>query len=157
MTPQGSLRYENNGDHPVIELTKVSETLYVPLAGRIYASQKHPDILFDKAALSVANRLPEIIKAMEGQTEYTYLASAVRSRNSDRHIKRFLRLNPEAMIINVGCGLETAFHSNDNESALWFELDLPEVLKLRSQYFPESARDRYLPFSMFDETWIKTV
>ncbi len=40
------------------ELTTVSETLYVPLLGRIYASTHCPDILYDQKALDIMKQLP---------------------------------------------------------------------------------------------------
>jgi len=43
-------------------LTTVSETLYIPLLGRIYASRHHPDILCDEMALSISNELPKKAK-----------------------------------------------------------------------------------------------
>ena len=139
------------------KLTAVSETLYVPLLGRIYASLHHPEILYDKKSLSIADQLPAVIKNMSGQNEYTLLASAVRSRNMDYYLKAFLSENPDGVIVNIGCGLETSFYRNDNGNSLWFELDLPEVLTLREKYFPEERRDRYLWFSMFDYEWIEAV
>ena len=68
------------------ELSTVSETLYVPLMGRIYASEHHLEILYDKNALAVMSRRPENIREMPGQSEYTYLASAVRSKNVDHYV-----------------------------------------------------------------------
>ncbi|HPF87493.1 MAG TPA: class I SAM-dependent methyltransferase [Candidatus Limiplasma sp.] len=138
-------------------LTTVSDTLYIPLLGRIYTTKHYPDILRDDAALAIYDTLEPRIKAMPGQTEYASLASAVRSMNMDRILCSFLSRHPDGAIVNLGCGLETLYQRNDNGEALWFELDLPEVLALRSQYFPESKRDRYLPYSMFDPQWMDIV
>ena len=139
------------------ELTTVSETLYVPLLGRIYASTHCPDILYNKKALDIMKQLPEKTREMSGQTEYTLLASAVRSKNVDYYVQAFLEENPSGSIVNVGCGLESLYDRNDNGKAHWFELDFPDVLKLRSEFFPENERDRYLPYSMFDYAWIDEV
>ncbi len=139
------------------ELSTVSETLYVPLLGRIYASKHHPDILYDKNALAIMKRLPANIREMPRQTEYTYLASAVRSKNVDHYVRAFLTVHPDGVIVNVGCGLESLYARNDNGKARWFELDFPDVLKLREEYFPEKERDRYLPYSMFNYSWIDQV
>jgi O-methyltransferase involved in polyketide biosynthesis len=139
------------------QFSSVSETLYIPLLGRIYVSKYHPQILHDRAALSIEHKLPAIVGQAAGQNEYTYLASAVRSRNMDAVIRRFLAVYPGGTIVNVGCGLETLYPRNDNGKALWFELDLPEVLECRSSLLPEQAREHYLPYSMFDYRWIDTV
>ena len=36
----------------------VEDTLFVPMLGRIYASEHCPQILYDKKALELKNRLP---------------------------------------------------------------------------------------------------
>jgi len=138
-------------------LTKVSQTLYIPLMGRIYASRRHPALLYDAAALAMEPNLPPEARRLAGQSEYTLLASAVRSRNVDEAVKRFLRIHPDGVIVNVGCGLDTAYQRNDNGTARWFELDMPEVISLRRQYFPLGARERELPYSMFDGQWVRAV
>lgn len=139
------------------ELSVVSETLYVPLLGRIYTSKNYPKMLYDKAALALEPKLPACAEQATGQSEYTYLASAVRSKNVDSAVGAFLAEYPRGTLVNVGCGLETAYLRNDNGMAVWFELDLPEVLQLRSGLLPEQERDRYLPYSMFDYRWIDLV
>jgi len=138
-------------------LSETSETLYIPLYGRIYASKYHPDVLKDVAALSVEKNLPSRYKNMAGQNEYTCLASAVRSHNIDEYVREFLKQSPDGVVVNMGCGLETLYNRNDNQKAMWFELDLPEVLELRAQYLREQPRDVYLPFSIFDDRWIDEV
>ncbi|NCB06276.1 MAG: class I SAM-dependent methyltransferase [Clostridia bacterium] len=138
-------------------LSKVSQTLYIPLMGRIYASRRHPAVLYDAAALAMEPKLPPEVRRLSGQTEYTLLASAVRSRNVDETVRRFLCAHPDGVIVNVGCGLDTAYQRNDNGVALWFDLDMPDVISLRRQYFPLGARERELPYSMFDGQWVRDV
>ena len=90
------------------ELSVVSETLHVPLLGRIYTSKHDPKVLYDKAALALEPKLPASVEQVTGQNEYTYLASAVRSKNVDAAIGVFLAEHPRGTVVNVGCGLETA-------------------------------------------------
>ena len=87
----------------VEKFNKISETLFVPLRGRIYATEFFPNILKDAEALKIKDKIP-LDKGSPSQ--YTYLASAVRSRNIDRYINNFIKENPEDVIIEIGCGLE---------------------------------------------------
>ncbi len=135
------------------KLTKVSETLYIPLLGRIFSSKNYPKLFNDEYALNLWDKLPETIKNAPEQEEYTHLASAVRSKNNDIYIKEFLQKNPNGNIVNIGCGLESLFERNDNGKAKFFELDLMDVLELRKEFFPEKERDYYLPYSAFDYKW----
>lgn len=87
----------------VEKFNKISETLFVPLRGRIYATEFFPNILKDEEALKIKDK---ITLDKGSPSQYTYLASAVRSRNIDRYINNFIKENPEDVIIEIGCGLE---------------------------------------------------
>lgn len=140
-----------------MQLTPISETLYIPLRGRIYASKHHPDILYDATALALLPRLPRKAHEVAGESEYTLLASAVRSRQMDLAIQRFLSQSPEGAVINLGCGLETLAQRNSNGKARWFSLDLPEVIALRETLLSACCYEKTMAFSMFDTAWIERV
>lgn len=139
------------------KLTTISETLYVPMAGRIYASHHFPHIIADNKVLMLEEKIAKYADIFKGQSEYTLMASAVRSMNMDAHVKQFLAQNPEGVIVNLGCGLETTYYRCDNGNATWFELDLPEVIALREELLGKEERDICLPYSMFDEKWMDIV
>ena len=58
----------------------VEDTLFVPMLGRIYASEHCRQILFDQKALELKEKLPSSLLKAGRQSQYTLLASAVRSR-----------------------------------------------------------------------------
>lgn len=123
------------------QLSELSKTLYVPLVGRIHASTRYPAMIADSKVLSLEDSLPsEAVEMRRGQSEYAMLASAARSVNMDLRIRAFLADNPRGAVVNIGCGLETTFWRCDNGQALWFELDLPEVVELRDRLLPPSER-----------------
>ena len=66
------------------KLGVVEDTLFVPMLGRIYAAEHCPQILYDKKALELKNRLPLDLIEQNMQNQYTLLASASRSANMDR-------------------------------------------------------------------------
>ncbi|MDO5713274.1 MAG: class I SAM-dependent methyltransferase [Tissierellia bacterium] len=138
-------------------LTNVSETLYVPMAGRIYSSKYSPHFFYDEVALHIYEKYPEYFEKSLQQEEYTHLASAMRSKNMDRYIQDFLKRNPKGSIVNLGCGLESLYQRNNNGLAYWFELDFENVLNLRKKFFPEEQNDWFLPYSIFDTTWMEKV
>ena len=72
------------------KLGVVEDTLFVPMLGRIYASEYCPQILYDPKALELKKRLPSGLPEQNGQSQYTLLASAARSDNMDRIIRTFL-------------------------------------------------------------------
>lgn len=69
----------------------VEDTLFVPMLGRIYASEHCPQIIYDKKALELKEKLPSDLQENGSQSQYTLLASAVRSANMDRFIRSFFK------------------------------------------------------------------
>ena len=96
------------------KLGVVEDTLFVPMLGRIYASEYCPQILYDKKALELKKKLPSDLIEKNMQNQYTLLASASRSANMDRFIRSFLERRPDGVIVQLGCGLETTYHRCDN-------------------------------------------
>ena len=139
------------------ELGVIEDTLYVPMLGRIYASEHCRDILYDKKALELKEKIPSHILANDTQTQYALIASASRSANVDRYIADFLKRKPDGMIVQLGCGLETAFYRNDNEKTQWYAVDLPHVIDYRKTLLPEPSREKSISGDAFQEDWLRTI
>ena len=135
----------------------VEDTLFVPMLGRIYASEHCPQILYDKKALELKNKLPSDLIEQNKQNQYTLLASASRSANMDRFIQSFLERRPNGVIVQLGCGLETTYYRCDNRRTHWYAVDLPHVIDYRRELLPESERETYLAGDAFSEDWIRQV
>ena len=101
----------------------VEDTLFIPMLGRIYASEHYPQILYDKKALELKKKLPSDLIKQNMQSQYTLLASASRSANMDRIIRTFLERRPDGVIVQLGCGLETTYHRCDNGKTHWYAMD----------------------------------
>ncbi len=123
----------------------VEDTLFVPMLGRIYASENCRDILYDEKALELKSRMPDGLIENDTQTQYTYLASASRSANVDRYIADFIKQNPQGVIVQLGCGLETTYYRDDNGYTKWYGVDLPDVIEYRRNLLPETERENILP------------
>ena len=139
------------------DFSTVEDTLFVPMLGRIYATEHFPGILNDQKALSLKPQLPKNLKGQDTQTQYTLMASAVRSTNMDRYIKSFLHRKPNGVVVLLGCGLETTFYRCDNGKAMWYEVDLPDVVNYRRQLLGETERDRCIAADAFGAEWIQQV
>ena len=122
------------------KLGVVEDTLFVPMLGRIYASEHCPQILYDKKALELKNKLPLDLIKQNKQNQYTLLASASRSANMDRFIRSFLERRPDGVIVQLGCGLETTYYRCDNGRTRWY-----------------AERETYLAGDAFSEDWIRQV
>ena len=133
----------------------IEDTLWIPMLGRIYASEQCPQILSDPTALSLKDRLPPGLQRTGSQ--YALLAPAVRCANLDRAVQDFLRRNPDGSIVQLGCGLETACFRNDNGVTRWYAVDLPHVIACRQSLLPEPERETCLAGDAFDDAWLRHI
>ena len=139
------------------DFSTVEDTLFVPMLGRIYASEHFPKILMDQKALEIKSSLPAVIRGQDTQMQYTLMASAVRSTNMDRYICDFMGRNPEGAVVLLGCGLETTFYRCDNKRTVFYEVDLPDVINYRKEILGETDRDRFIAADAFGDQWIKKI
>lgn len=139
------------------EIGTLEDTLFVPMIGRIYATEHFPRILCDRKALELRAGLPPGILAADRQSQYTLIASAVRSANMDRFIRAFLERHENGAVAELGCGLETACCRNDNGRSRWFLVDLPGVIAFRRTLLPDTERVTGIPGDVFDEHWIRRI
>lgn len=127
----------------------VADTLFIPLTARIYVSKRFPEYFYDKAALSLQEHLPDsgIEKA---STEYMMMASVARYYNLDQMTEDFIRRTGEPCnIINLGAGLETAYFRVKRGKALFYEMDLPEVIASRRQVLGEREGEKLIGGDLF--------
>ena len=142
------------------DLGGIAETLLIPLYLRARESQRPDALLKDEKAVALVTQMGNAfsrvkqIKMDEGDQTVLVL----RNREFDRYARDFLTRYPEAVVVHIGCGLDSRFERVDNGRVEWYDLDLPEVIELRRKFIgSEKARYHFLAGSMFDSQWPTTV
>ena len=139
------------------QTTTMEDTLFLPVLGRIYASETFPEILTDEAAVKLKAKLPEHLQNQKLQNQYGALVGAVRSASFDRYIRDFLKRNPAGIVVQLGCGLETTYQRCDNGTATWYEVDFPNTIHLRQSVLREQVREHYFPGNPFGCEWLAEI
>ena len=139
-----------------IELGDVQETLLLPLYLRARESKRPDRILCDPLAEEIIESIDYDFSPCD-QAWRLQLDVAIRTEILDEQAKRFIQQHPNAIIVNLGAGLDNRFSRLDNGKIHWFELDLPDTIELRRKYFNESDRHCFLSASMFDFSWVDTI
>jgi O-methyltransferase involved in polyketide biosynthesis len=134
-------------------LRDVPETLLLPLYNRAVESQRPDAILRDERAMDLVQRLDyDFSRFGPG-----HVSHPIRARVMDDILTAFLARHPDAVVMNLGAGLDTAFERVDNGSVRWYEVDLPESIALRRQFFEASDRYRFIEGSALDFAWMDLV
>ena len=141
-------------------LDGVAETLLLPLYVRAMESQRSDALIKDDIAVALIHRLnPDsswITKMRVDEDDKVGLV--LRNREFDRYAREFLTRYSEAVVIHIGCGLDSRFERVDNGTVVWYDLDLPEVIEQRRKLIGrEGGRYHCLGCSVFESTWLDTV
>ena len=137
-------------------LNGVEDTLYIPLAARIYASEKFPEFFYDEKALSLKQYIPTD-NIEKNTTEYFYMASVCRQQTIDRKIRGFLKENNRSNVVFLGAGLETAYNRIGNAESDFFQVDLPNVMDIRKKVLGNEDNEKLISGDMFTLDWIKEI
>ncbi len=130
----------------------VAETLLIALYARALEAQSPAPLIQDDKAASLVKQLDYDFSRFRLRG-YDQVATILRLREFDRRTEDFLVRHPDAVVVHVGCGLDTRFERVDNGRVQWYDLDLPEVIDLRRKLMVETARCRFLGYSVFDRAW----
>lgn len=138
-------------------LEGISETLLMTLYARARESQRPDAMLKDNLAVAMVNQIECDFSRlrMQGHDE---VAVILRMKKFDNHVRDFLKRNSEAVVVHIGCGLDTRFERVDNGSVEWFDMDLPQVIALRQKLVHcENSRYHTLAASILEEGWLEAV
>lgn len=141
-----------------VDLQNVHETLLLPLWGRAEEAKMKEPVLKDRRAEELVSRLDYDFSKFRSQLrQFQILALAIRAREFDSIIRDFIQQHPHATIVNIGAGLDTTFSRVNNGRIRWYDLDVPEVIRLRGELMPESREEAVIPKSMFDESFLDDI
>ncbi len=131
----------------------VAETLLIPLYMRAKESRRDNPILYDKAAKRLADSLEYDYSRFDG-AKLSEVGCVVRGWYFDRAVRRFIETHPNPVVVNVGCGLDTRFQRIGGGEAIFYDMDLPEVIALRRELIPEQQGNAYIAASLLETGWM---
>ena len=142
------------------ELSGVPGTLLITLYIRAIESQRPDALIKDERAEALVRRLDQesLRKTLPLTEDSTRVVMILKSRDFDRIAQDFLARHPAAVVVHIGCGLDTRFERVDDGRVEWYDLDLPDVIELRRKLVGgEGARHHFLACSVLDSAWLSEV
>ncbi len=143
----------------------VEETLLLPLYAKAWCAQHFPDIFADRECVDILNRLGHDFSDIERKNpkflKIAALAAGVRQYAIATELRRFVEKNPDATIVNLGCGLDTTGHLVDTGRNRFINLDLHDVILVREELLPSGEREqnRAADISLFEglDSWFDII
>ena len=136
-------------------MNNVNKTLYIPLYGKAYVSRKGI-ILQDRKAEEIwaAEGFP-----LKGKSKSKWLAyyMGMRSAVFDRWLKGQMEADPSAVILHIGCGMDSRCLRVGTQGHMWFDIDFPDVIGERKRYYSESTEYRMLAADVRSADWLSQI
>ncbi len=142
------------------DLSGVPETLLIPLYSRAMESQRPDAIIKDEKAVELVTKMGLDFSRVK-QVRMTRMLGLMRiifAREFDRYARDFIARHPDAVVVHIGCGLDSRFERVDDGRVEWYDLDVPNVIDLRRKLIGgEMERYHLLDCSVLEEAWMETV
>jgi O-methyltransferase involved in polyketide biosynthesis len=123
-------------------------------------SQRSDALMKDEKAVALVTQMGYDFAQVRKirMTEGNKVARIMLTREMDRYARDFLSRYPEAVVVHIGCGLDSRFERVDNGKVEWYDLDLPDVIGLRRKLIDDDG-ERYhlLGCSVLDDAWLEAM
>ena len=133
-----------------IALGAVQETMLITLYGRAMAARDGGAVLNDPRAVDIVQSLDYDFRLFARQPPH---GAVLRTRMLDDMVRAFLASSPRATVVEIGAGLNARFERLDNGTLRWLDVDLPDAMRLRRQFFSETARRTMVASSVTESAW----
>jgi len=128
---------------------------YLPtLYGKALDNRAEHPILGDKFA-------DEAVRRIDFDFEKLHLPQGgavtlpMRAKHLDGWTQEFLAANPESTVLHLGCGLDSrVFRIDPPGTVHWYDVDLPDVIELRRQLYPQRHDYALIASSVTDLKWL---
>ena len=145
-----------------IEKNTVQETLIIPLYARKVCSQLYPNLYRDETAVSLINEIDYDFSEAEKNSRrlmqrFGSLEVAMRQNDLAFEVKDYLKIHPNAAVVNLGCGLDNTGRSCDNGSCKIYNLDFSDVIAVRNKLLPAGDREENIPCDLNNTEWFSKI
>lgn len=136
-------------------MNNVNKTLYIPLYGKAYVSQKNI-ILHDTKAEEIWQKEGFPLK---GKSRSKWLAyyMGMRAAVFDKWLQEQMQEHSDAMVLHIGCGMDSRVERVGTQGHQWYDIDFPEVIEERRKYYGESEEYHMVAADMRTEDWKKQI
>ena len=136
-------------------MNNVNKTLYIPLYGKAYVSKKGI-ILKDKKAEEIWETTAFSLK---GKAKSKWLAyyMGMRSKVFDNWLIEHMEKDREAIVLHIGCGMDSRIERVGTNGHEWFDVDFPDVIAERRRFYKESENYYMVESDARENAWIQTL
>lgn len=121
-----------------VNVTGVPETMIQTLYARAKESGKKDAKIKDDMAMEIVSKLDYDFSKADQDKAMSYGVIA-RTIVLDHMVEQYLQENPNTIVVNIACGMDTRCYRMQGKYLRWYNIDLPETMQIRSQFLKENG------------------
>lgn len=153
----------------LMDFSEVSKTCILTLICRAVGAKKKAysfndqktlelnDLVYGSSTKSERLWMGRINKKFSGLSKKSVKVICNRAETFDKITNEFIERNTSGTIISLGCGFDTRFWRIQSGKYRYIELDLPEVMSLKTSLLEGQINYECLGVSALDSAWIDEV
>lgn len=134
-------------------MNNVNKTLYIPLYGKAFVSRKGI-ILNDKKAEEIWDKEGFELKG-KSKSKWLCYYMGMRSAVFDKWLKEKMSQDKNAVIVHIGCGMDSRIERVDAGNHHWYDVDFPDVIAERKLYYKENEFYNMIESDARNNSWIE--
>ncbi|MBQ3636224.1 MAG: class I SAM-dependent methyltransferase [Bacteroidales bacterium] len=138
-----------------LQLGDVQTTALIPVAIKASESLRKNPRVKDDVAVDIVRHLD--VDTSKYDKFMSHEGVIARTVMLDRFISNFVALYPQAVVVNLGAGLDNRFPRVDNGRIHWFDVDFPDMIEARKKVFPPRPRVSLVASDVLKDDWIAPV
>ncbi len=137
---------------------KIGETLLFTLYMKCRESKKKSPIISDMIACELVNKIDYDFSKFD-KAIISSVGVAIRANYFDEMLISFIRSAHKPVIVIIGSGLDSRYERIGQiaKKAFFYQLDIPEVMKIREQLLPAHENESFVFASMFETQWMDAI
>ena len=139
-----------------VNVTGVPETMIQTLYARAKETKKQNAKIKDGIAVELVEKLDYDFSKADKDNAMTYGVIA-RTIVLDRMVKQYLEKHENTVVVNLACGLDTRCYRMKGKYLRWYNVDLPETMKIRRQFLTETDPIYQIAKSAMDDSYVDDV
>ena len=133
-------------------MDSVNKTLYIPLYGKALVSRKSL-FLHDPKAEEIWAKEGFPLKGKSASQWLAYYMG-MRSAVFDRWVQQQMAAFPDAVVLHIGCGMDSRALRVGSEVSVWYDVDFPSVIQQRRRYYTETDTYRMISADVRERSWL---
>lgn len=119
-------------------MDEVNKTLYIPLYGKAWVSKQ--DIILKDPMAEKIRESQGFMLGRRSKSKWLSYTMAMRARVFDDWTEAMLKEHRDALVLHIGCGLDSRCLRVRAPYREWYDCDFPDVIFIRKKYYDDTEK-----------------